>query len=355
MVEVKIMSFNVNGLRSLDKYIKEYKCNKNYDFNDYLLEVNYDIYCFQEIKGSKDNLEKLFTLRDYCAFASFHKQPGRHGVMTLVRKNGFCFKTEEIDKGRILKTTHNGFVIYNCYMPYCSEDAAPEVIIGVYEKLQDVLEKDTEKCIFVCGDLNATYNMSDNYIYQQEYEKIVYIDKFTTKILKNRNNKEIEKTCANQLIKVWDDVFYKKLCELSENGIYTDKIRPNHKEMPVYYLTVSELYKRFLEKRQRKWLFDLVKEFKDVFRSVNTELFQYTCWDQQLSLRSVNLGTRIDYILMKTTENYKIDKAEIKTDIFGSDHCPVTLEIDIDLVENTRFKKNLLSKPRSLLDFFNKQ
>lgn len=359
---IKILSFNVNGIRSLEKHIKS--TNKKYDINQWLIDLGYDIYCFQEVKGSRDNLEKYFTLNDFCAFASFHKQPGRHGVMTFVSKKSNCYEVTEVEKGRILKTTHNGFSLYNCYMPYCSEDDATDVIMSVYEKLSNSLKKDKEECIFIAGDLNATYNMSDNYIYQQEYEKLVYVDNFEEKVkhrkeLKSHtecnkhNHTSNSKENISQLIKVWDDIFYKKVRDLSENGIYTEKIKPKATEMEVYYLSVHELYKRFMEKKQRKWLFNMVKEYTDVYREVNTELFKYTCWDQQLSLRACNLGTRIDYILMKNRRNYNIIAAEIHQNIGGSDHCPVSVKIEIESksLDKYKEKKNIVKKPHNLMDY----
>ena len=92
------------------------------------------------------------------------------------------------------------------------------------------------------------------------------------------------------------------------------------------------------------------KTFVDTFRVGNKELFQYTCWDRVLRHRESNLGTRIDYILLKTTSHYKIKSAEIRPDIYGSDHCPVTLEIDIGEPIIT-IRPNLVKKKNNLLSF----
>ena len=368
-MEIKIFCFNVNGLRSLDKFI----CEKmKMTFNDWLLHLDYDIYCFQEIKGSEETLKKYFILEDFCAFASFHVKPNLHGVMTLVRKNGLVTKVEEIEKGRILLTDHGNFRVLNCYLPFLDENRYEEdelkikikEIMKIYRKVDEIVEKQND--IFICGDLNTTYNMSDNFLYQQELERLVYIDKvmdisninkYDRELETKKNGREVFVEASaikntNQLIKVFEPDFYRKVCDLSENGIFTAKIKPKYAELPFYYLTVRNLYGRFMEKEQRKWLYSLLnKDVVDLYRVKHDGLFKYTCWDIQKSHRKINLGTRIDYILLKTQNDWNLISAEIEDEIFGSDHCPVSIEIEIDL-EKIKSYKNLLVKPRTIKDFF---
>ena len=56
----------------------------------------------------------------------------------------------------------------------------------------------------------------------------------------------------------------------------------------------------------------------------------YSWWSYRFKAREKNAGWRIDYFLVSERIADKIREAKIHTDIFGSDHCPVSLEIDID-------------------------
>lgn len=335
---VKIFCLNVNGIRSFEKFHK-------IPFNNWLLGLGYDIYCFQEIRGNEVSLRYLFTLDDFCTFASFHPRAGRHGVATLVRKDNYCCATEEVRKGRILKTIHSNFVLYNCYMPYCSDESLIEAVMETYDKLTDVLNKEQHPVVILCGDMNATYSMCDNYLYMREYEQLHYVSEWSMSI---DHISKVENPIQRGKLHTKD--FYMKLQMSSENGIYTEKVAPRIDELPVYFLTKYDLYDHFMEKRQRQWLANLMKTFVDTFRIGNKELFQYTCWDRVLRHRESNLGTRIDYILLKTTSHYKIKSAEIRPDIYGSDHCPVTLEIDIGEPIIT-IRPNLVKKKNNLLSF----
>ena len=55
----------------------------------------------------------------------------------------------------------------------------------------------------------------------------------------------------------------------------------------------------------------------------------YSWWSYRFNARANNAGWRIDYFLVSESLKDKLTGAEILTDVYGSDHCPVTLEIDI--------------------------
>ena len=68
----------------------------------------------------------------------------------------------------------------------------------------------------------------------------------------------------------------------------------------------------------------------DSFRQLNPNEQKYSWWAYFGNARSRNVGWRIDYWLVSENLKQKIQKAEIETDVFGSDHCPVSLQIDIN-------------------------
>ena len=65
----------------------------------------------------------------------------------------------------------------------------------------------------------------------------------------------------------------------------------------------------------------------DTYRYVHGEKIQYTWWDMKTRSREKNVGWRIDYFYTSQSLAKRIKNAEIRDDIFGSDHCPITLEI----------------------------
>jgi exodeoxyribonuclease-3 len=75
---------------------------------------------------------------------------------------------------------------------------------------------------------------------------------------------------------------------------------------------------------------NLVKAgFVDSFRHLYPEQQKYSWWSYRAGAREKNVGWRIDYFLTSPILADKIQQAEIYNDIFGSDHCPVTLEIGV--------------------------
>jgi len=68
----------------------------------------------------------------------------------------------------------------------------------------------------------------------------------------------------------------------------------------------------------------------DTFRMFSNEPGHYTWWSYRFNARARNIGWRIDYFLISEDIKSKVRKAEILSDVMGSDHCPVTLEIDPD-------------------------
>jgi exodeoxyribonuclease III len=79
---------------------------------------------------------------------------------------------------------------------------------------------------------------------------------------------------------------------------------------------------------EREWISKVIKNgFVDTWRFQNPETVKYSWWDMKTRARDRDVGWRIDYIF--TSENMKKDikKTSIHNNIFGSDHCPISLEL----------------------------
>ncbi len=73
----------------------------------------------------------------------------------------------------------------------------------------------------------------------------------------------------------------------------------------------------------------LSRGFIDTFRTLHPEEVAYSWWSYRFQARAKNVGWRIDYFLVSERLKEKITAAEIHSDIMGSDHCPVSLTVEI--------------------------
>ncbi len=68
--------------------------------------------------------------------------------------------------------------------------------------------------------------------------------------------------------------------------------------------------------------------FTDTFRYLYPETVTYSWWSYRMKARERNAGWRIDYFIISDRLREKLRDAVIHTDIYGSDHCPVSVEMD---------------------------
>ena len=66
----------------------------------------------------------------------------------------------------------------------------------------------------------------------------------------------------------------------------------------------------------------------DAFRTVRPEEIKYSFWSVRFGARAKNVGWRIDYFLVDNLLSERIIDSDIQTEIMGSDHCPISLEIN---------------------------
>lgn len=73
----------------------------------------------------------------------------------------------------------------------------------------------------------------------------------------------------------------------------------------------------------------LASGFVDTYRTLHPDKVEYSWWSYRAGARARNVGWRIDYFLVSDFAKDRIVEAKIHTDIMGSDHCPVSLDINI--------------------------
>lgn len=124
--------------------------------------------------------------------------------------------------------------------------------------------------------------------------------------------------------------FILKLRKKGENVIFCGDVNTAHTEIDLARPKENEENTGFLPV-ERAWLDKVVKnKFIDIWRHLNPQKKDvYTYWDQKTRARDRNVGWRIDYFFVDQKIISKIKSAGMMKGYMGSDHCPITLEIEI--------------------------
>lgn len=122
--------------------------------------------------------------------------------------------------------------------------------------------------------------------------------------------------------------YIEKKRKMGWHVVFTGDINTAHKEIDLARPKENEKNTGFLP-IERAWIDKLVeKGYVDTFRHLHgTKAEQYTYWDMKTFARERNVGWRIDYFFVSPSLEKQIKKALIFSDVLGSDHCPIGLEL----------------------------
>lgn len=254
---MKIVSWNVNGLRSLEK---------NGYFETFLKHTRPDIFCFQETKAEPDQVPPALRSPDgFTSYFSWSKvRKGYSGVALYTREAPMQvidgMGIDEFDQeGRLVGAEYKDFWLLNVYFPNGGQGPHRlDYKLRYYDaflKFIQALRK--EKPVIFCGDINTAH------------EEI-------------------------------------------------DLARPKENEKNTGFLP-----------EERAWIDEVIAAgYIDLYRNLHPNTTgAYTYWDMKTRARDRNVGWRIDYFFASSEIAPKIVKAEIHPDIFGSDHCPISITI----------------------------
>lgn len=127
------------------------------------------------------------------------------------------------------------------------------------------------------------------------------------------------------------DAFLKFILKLRKNGehvIFCGDVNTAHEAIDLANPKANEENTGFLP-IERAWISKVIKNnFIDVFRKFYPEkIGAYTYWDQKTRARDRNVGWRLDYFFASSEIIPKIKNTGMMSDYYGSDHCPIWLEI----------------------------
>ncbi|MBR4242199.1 MAG: exodeoxyribonuclease III [Eubacterium sp.] len=132
--------------------------------------------------------------------------------------------------------------------------------------------------------------------------------------------------------KVWEDDFLEYIKSLDEKKpvIYCGDLNVAHKEIDLKNPKTNHMNAGFTDDEREKMSNVLNSGFTDTFRYFYPEKEAvYSWWSYMFKSREKNAGWRIDYFITSKSLDDKLIDAKIHTDIMGSDHCPIELDINL--------------------------
>lgn len=253
---MKLVSFNVNGLRAVLKktFIEDFYC------------LNADIFSLNETKLSTVEDEFNFNPEGYYIYYTNSKiRKGYSGVCVFTKIKPLSVhygleKNKYDDEGRIITLEFDHFYYIACYVPNSGDGLKRLEFRLEFEKdMVEYLNKlDKIKPIIYAGDLNCAHQEIDI-----------------------KNPKANERNAG---------------FTIEERTAFTNLLNNG---------------------------------YTDIYRYLNPNTVKYSWWSYRFNARANNAGWRIDYFIISNRLINNIVEANIHNEILGSDHCPISLEINI--------------------------
>ena len=178
--------------------------------------------------------------------------------------------------------------------------------------------------------LNVTYGIGkeehdkEGRVITLEFEKFYIVNIYTP-----NSKRELERLDYRQL---WEDEIRAYLLKLKENKsvVMCGDLNVAHTEIDLKNPKTNRKNAGFTDEERTKMTELLNAGFVDTFRYKYPEVEgKYSWWSYMFHAREKNAGWRIDYFIVSENLKDKIENAKILDDIYGSDHCPVELDLNI--------------------------
>lgn len=298
---MKIVTWNVNGIRSLKKNID---CVLN--------DLSADVACFQETKISRGQIPETTALIDgYTSYFSYpRKQSGYSGVASYCKDK---FVPEDAEEGFSISLL--------------SENVSFTDEFSFSEFVDDVAKFDSE------GRVITTYHLIKH---EDKIQRLAIINVYCPRVDPDKPERFIYKMQFCFLLEA-------KLRELCKTGCCVIILGDLNIAQSIIDHCDPGDENEFNSSKPRQWLKALLSSkfpfcdeetgILDAFRYFYPNKKEsYTCWNTRTGARLTNYGTRIDYILITSNLLSLLESCEILTDYHGSDHCPVTAILKCDSV-----------------------
>ena len=271
---MKIISWNVNGIRAV---------NKKGLFLPFIQKYSPDILCLQETKAMEHQSE--MDLPDYEEYWNSAERKGYSGTAIFIRSSG-------------------------------SGQAKQKPLSVIFNIPENIAKKHKLE-----GDAYGNPN-SEGRVVTAEFADFYIVNVYTP-----NSKDDLSRISLRQ--NQWDPAFLSFLKELEKKKpvIFCGDLNVAHKEIDLARPKENKGKKGFtIEEREG---IDKIVEagFIDSFRIFNKEGGHYTWWSHFAKARERNIGWRIDYLFLSKKLAPKVKNASIHSEVFGSDHCPVSIEL----------------------------
>ena len=127
----------------------------------------------------------------------------------------------------------------------------------------------------------------------------------------------------------WEDDFRRFVLGLDKPVVICGDLNVAHEEIDIKNPASNRRNAGFTDEEREKFSILLASGFTDSWRAQHPEEVKYSWWSYRFHARENNAGWRIDYFVVSDSLRDKIVSTDIHNEIFGSDHCPVELVLDI--------------------------
>lgn len=221
----------------------------------------------------------------------------------------FCVQETKMQEGQIEFAPENYYVYFNSAIKKGYSGTA------LISKI---------KPINVAYGINMEEHDSEGRVITAEYEKFYLVNCYTP-------NSQRELTRLDYRMQ-WEDDFRTYLCMLQNKKpvILCGDLNVAHNEIDLKNPSNNRHNAGFTDEERGKMTALLNAGFIDTFRYMYPDKKEcYSWWSYMFHARERNAGWRIDYFITSENLKNKIKDSKIHTEVFGSDHCPVELDIEI--------------------------
>ncbi len=127
----------------------------------------------------------------------------------------------------------------------------------------------------------------------------------------------------------FEEVMKKYLLDLKskKNVVYCGDLNVAHEEIDIKNPSTNHMSAGFTDEERDKMTKLLESGFIDTYRYYNPDTVKYSWWSYMHQARSKDIGWRIDYFIVNKEFINNVTNTMIYTDVLGSDHCPIGIEI----------------------------
>ena len=225
----------------------------------------------------------------------------------------FCLQETKMQEEQIDDKIKEIFKQYNCY--WNSAEKKGYSGTAIFSK---------KKPIDVKYGIGIEEHDKEGRVITLEFDKFYMVNCYTP-----NSKRELERLEYRQ---IWEDEIRKYLLKLNETKpvILCGDLNVAHKEIDLKNPKTNRRNAGFTDEERNKMTELLEAGFTDSFRYLYPDKAEmYSWWSYMFKAREKNAGWRIDYFIVSKSIEEKIKESYIFTEVMGSDHCPVGLDIEI--------------------------